>query len=315
MKRFLFVSQGLLFIVFNFSLLLTGYQLAGPASSTVRFGYTAPSYNHIEEYDASLQRLNSVAALSFYCDSIYAERAKANTVTKYEETFTEIASSAVRKRFYHGYSMYGFNDNFIATTFSSLLNTSGLSAIVIPNDILKFPYAACSQQSIVLMELLKKKGFTTRKIGFKGKTYGHFCFEVYYNGGWHFYDPDMEPNTAVLNAYNHPDIKFLAEHKDVLLKAYAQYPEYKVLDIFPNYFYGATNKFPAPAAMLFHKVSKVLSYTIWILFLGAFVLARRKYKKLSLARARAKNLDLPRLERYPGSSLLQDMHDLRALRV
>ncbi|MBL0337301.1 MAG: hypothetical protein IPP73_18825 [Chitinophagaceae bacterium] len=125
----------------------------------------------------------------------------------------------------------------------SQVSMEGLSAIVIPDDILEYPYAACSQQSIILMELLKQKGFTTRKVGFQGKTTGHFCFEVFYGNGWHFYDPDMEPDSKVLDANNRPDIQFLARHKDVLLQAYAQYPVEKVLDIFPNYFYGSVNEF------------------------------------------------------------------------
>src|SRR5206468_12316967 len=113
-------------------------------------------------------------------------------------------------------------------------------------DILKYPYAACSQQSIVFMEILKRKGFNTREVGFQGKTSGHFCFEVDYNGGWHFYDPDMEPDTIILNAYNRPGIAFLARHKDILLKAYHQYPPELIMDIFPNYFYGSVNTFAAP---------------------------------------------------------------------
>lgn len=293
MKKLFFLAQGFLFIAFNCSLLLTAYQFVGPDSTTVRPGFKKPAYNHLEEYEPALQRLNSISALANYCDSIYSEKNSRREAIRFDEAFPEIAVNSVRKRFYHGYSFYGFNDNFMAMTLSSLVNIKGLSAIVIPDDILKFPYAACSQQSIVLIELLREKGFKTRKVGFQGKTYGHFCFEVFYNGSWHFYDPDMEPNVNVLAAYHRPGIQFLASHQDILLEAYAQYPREKVLDIFPNYFYGSVDKFPAPLAMFYQKLTKFLSYTIWIFFLVAFIWVRRKYQRLSQSVAKQKMIYAP----------------------
>ncbi|MEO7923976.1 MAG: hypothetical protein ABIR30_09870 [Chitinophagaceae bacterium] len=295
MKRLFFILQFFLFIAFNLVLLLTLYQLTGSSSSMERLSYDRPLYNHVEEFDPTLERLSSMEKLRAYCDSIYSENSFTTGNVSFENTYPAIASSVVRKRFYHGYSLYGFQNNFLAMLLSQV-SMEGLSAIVIPDDILQYPYAACSQQSIVLMELLREKGFTTRKVGFSGKKYGHFCFEAYYNGGWHFYDPDMEPNPAVLNAYNRPDIQFLARHKDILLQAYAQFPAEKVLDIFPNYFYGSPNKFPAPAAMVFQKATKVLSYTIWIIFLGAFILARRKYLGLGRRVAEGQKIYIPRIQ-------------------
>jgi hypothetical protein len=44
---------------------------------------------------------------------------------------------------------------------------SHLSAIVLPEDILKYPMAACSQQSIIMMECFKKIGVDYRKVGFE----------------------------------------------------------------------------------------------------------------------------------------------------
>ena len=76
----------------------------------------------------------------------------------------------------------------------------------------------------------------------------------------------MEPSVAVLNAYNHPSIAFLAQNPEILLKAYHQYPREKTLDIFMNYSYGAVNTFSAPKAMVFQKATKIFSYTIWLVF-------------------------------------------------
>lgn len=214
-----------------------------------------------------------------YCDSVYSEQSYSKDAGSFEETYPAIVSSSVSKRFYHGYSMYGFNDNYLATLTSSVVRVGELSAIVLPEDLLKFPYAACSQQSILVVELLKKKGFKTRKIGFQGKKYGHFCFEVFYNGSWHFFDPDMEPDVAVLGAYNRPGIAFLARNPDVLLKAYGKHSKDMVLDIFPNYQYGKANASLAPMASIFHKITGFLSYTMWFFFLLVFVWMRKKYKR------------------------------------
>jgi len=296
-KKLLFSLQFGFFIAFNFTLLLTIYQFTGSSASMQRLGYKEPKYNHIEEFDPALKRLNTLNKLSAYCDSMYSQSIFMDESMQFEKSYPDVVSSVVRKRFYHGYSLYGFNNNFVGM-FLSQVTMTGLGAIVIPNDILKYPYAACSQQSIVLMEILKKKGFITRKVGFKGKSNGHFCFEVYYNGAWHFLDPDMEPDTAILNAYNRPDIAFLANHTDILLRAYHQYPKEKVLDIFLNYSYGRANTFSAPRAIIFQQLTKFLSYTIWIFFLAGFILIR----KLRLSRQYVRNnrIHIPRNE--PGTS-------------
>ena len=278
MKRLFFVLQIGLFIAFNFFLLLTGYQLAGSPSTMQRVGYGKPVYDLKEEFDPSLQSLSSVDKLMAFCDGLYMEKANNNIVTV-DEIYPNIVSSVIRKRFYHGYSLYGFSNNYMAMMLSGF-TMEGLSAIVVPDDILKYPYAACSQQSIVFMEILQQKGFPTRKVGFKGKKNGHFCFEVYYNKGWHFYDPDMEPSNAVLTAYKRPPISFLAKNPEVLFQAYHQYPKEKVMDIFMNYSYGTINTFAAPKAVIFQKVSKFLSYTLWSFFLLAFIWVRRKYKRI-----------------------------------
>lgn len=283
------------------------YQLA-ESSSSINYPDKEhdPLFTFEERFNPLLTRLNSLDKITAYCDSLYAERSY-NQKVKFEQTYTEIVSSVVMNRFYNGYSEYGTNNNFIGVLLSEI-SMKGLRAIVIPNDILKYPYAACSQQSIVMMEILKRKGFNTRKVGFLGKKYGHFCFEVYYNNDWHFFDPDMEPDVAVLNAYNRPGIAFLASHTDVLMKAYHQYAPGRVMDIFPNYFYGSVNTFSAPKAIIFQQLTKFFSYTIWLFFLIAFILARKKYLRLSRNYVRNNRIHIPPLQQgasqvyYPNYS-------------
>lgn len=303
MKKFLYAAQVIFLGLFVFTLLASLLQFAGNNNPLAKFDSPKPVYNHSEEYDPSLSGLTSLKKLEQYCDSLFSATRIETNKDRYEENYVNLVGSVIRERFYHGYSYYGFEDNYVAVLFSRM-TYPGYSAIVIPDDILKYPFAACSQQSIVMMELLKTKGFTTRKISFYGqKAGGHFCFEVLYNGSWHFYDPNMEPDNTVLSAYNRPGIAFLASHPDILLKAYKQHPQSKVLDLFTHYSYGPVNQFPAPRALIFHKISKILSYSGWIFFLAAFLLVRRRYRRLiNNLYVRNSRISLPQSEARSSSS-------------
>lgn len=276
MKRLLFFAQLALFGLFNLALLATVLQLAGSTNPLAKLDYELPGYNGVEEFDPSLGRLRSCEMMGAYCDSIFKTVYSVNPDANHVQEYTDIVASTVRKRFYHGYSRYGFTNNYFAFLISKV-TLPGYSAIVIPDDILKYDYAACSQQSIVTMNLLEKKGFKTRKVIFQGKTAGHFCFEVFYNNDWHFYDTNMEPQQSVLDQYAQPGIAFLAAHPAVLLNAYKQYPKEEILDVFRNYSYGSVNEFPAPRGLLFQRLTKVLSYILWAIFLILFIFVRRKY--------------------------------------
>lgn len=280
MKKFLFGCQILLFGFFNISLLAAIIQVTesdGPFSS---LNYEEPVYNHKEDFDPLLQRLNSVNSITEYCDSLYGATYSHSSASDFGKLYTTLVAKVVRSRFYHGYSHYSSNNNYLSVLFSRA-TLDGYSAIVVPDDILKHPNAACSQQSIIMMEILRQKGFKTRKVGFQGKISGHFCLEVFFDGGWHFFDTNMEPDTALLNAHNRPDIATLVKDKKLLLQVYGKYPAEEILDIFPTYTYGDVNAFAAPRGIIFQQTTKVLSYTIWIFFLAAFVFVRRKYLSIS----------------------------------
>jgi hypothetical protein len=283
MKRVLFFVQFLLFISFNFFLFLNVLQLSNINSALNNLDHEIPIYNGKEEFDHSLVKLNSVSKLEVYCDSIFEEKRHGNRFYAFEENYPLIASSVVSKKFFHGYSSYGYSDNFMALMLEPLTR-KWASAIVIPDDIMKYPYAACSQQSIVMMELLRRKGFAIRKVGFDGgKKYGgHFCFEAYYNNSWHFFDTDQEPDAEVLAKYNRPGIEFIAKNDAVLTAAYSHWNNQdKVRGLFKSYFYGRTNTFEAPNALIYQKATKFLSTTLWMFFLAGFIFVRRKYLRLT----------------------------------
>jgi hypothetical protein len=281
MKKRYFLAQFLLFLAFNLFLYLTVIDLTNSHSIFNKLDGKMPVYDGKEEFDPSLSRLTTINDLEQYCDSVFEAAALTNSSFNFENQYPQIASSAVRKKFYHGYSSYGYSHNFMALMLDPLTN-KWLSAIVIPDDIMRYPFAACSQQSIVTMELLKRKGFKTRKVGFDGgeQVGGHFCFEAFYDNSWHFFDTDQEPNAELLSVYNRPSIEFLINNKHILNAAYSHWKPERLHAMFTNYFYGKVDQFEAPNALIYQQVTKFLSYTAWVFFLIAFVVVRRKYLHL-----------------------------------
>jgi hypothetical protein len=132
------------------------------------------------------------------------------------------------------------------------------------------------------MEVFKAKGFLVRKINFHNKRYGgHFCFEVFYHGSWHFFDPDLEPEIHTLAKLGRPGIRDLSLHPEVLNSLYAKNERTYVLDKLTTYTYGRANRFPAANARVYQYITKYLSYTLWfwLILLYFFVRNRFHYTK------------------------------------
>ncbi len=285
MKKGIVFLRSFSFFCFIITFLLFCLTLLKDKNPLIALDYKKPLYDNREEFDPSLIRLNTLDKLEVYCDSLFKKTYHTIDSNQYETNYNNLVSSVVRKRFYWGYSCYDFNNNYLALLFSKVTQW-GYDAVVIPDDILKYPYAACSQQSIIMMELLKRKGFFTRKICFYSDSIkvGHFALEVFYNKAWHFRDPTLEPDTAILNKYNRPDIKFLTTHPDILCAVYSKSTKDKTfLDIFDHYKYGKTDIFPAPNALLFHKTTKFLSSSIYIFFLLLYFILNRVIEKKKTA--------------------------------
>lgn len=282
MKKLYLALGSITLLLALFTFLMAIFEFAGKPYFLKRFDYPETKFEHNEDYDPSLQGLNSLKKLRTYCDSIFEARKNSSQYNQSEKEFAQIASEVVRKRFYHGLSSFGFGYNYIGYLANPSFLNMYLNAPVRSNDILKFPYGICSQQAIVMMDLLKDKGYPIRKVGFtRSDSNGHFCFEVFYRGSWHFYDTDLEPDANLLNSYDRPGIKFLVDHKDILRKAYWKESDEKVNTLFPTYFYGKVNEQLARKAGVYTTITKFLSYTIWIFFLVIFLGIRRRYVRLS----------------------------------
>ena len=238
------MNRGRIFVLSFLILLLAGYYLV---KSPVLPGSTNHGYTW-EAFDPALvDKLRTIDDVLKYTDSSCTgqKRQSLNYVRFLSRTFSE--------RFYHGYSYYNFQDNWIAYLSGKII-WSHLSAIVLPNDILKHPQAACSQVSIVLAEALKRIRVPYRKVALKN----HFVLEAYIDDHWYLFDANMEPHFP-------KGRKSVAELK----AAHELYEGYKgklspekVDETFSVIKYGKTNEILAPNASIYHKVTAVLSFLL-----------------------------------------------------
>ncbi|MDP9230488.1 MAG: hypothetical protein M3O67_07435 [Bacteroidota bacterium] len=211
-----------------------------------------------EEYDPSFffkyQRIDDIIA-----DADQHFKTSEKKTIRYYECIAEV----IRKRFYHGYSYYSLAENPIACV-AGKFSFGHLSAIVIPDDIMKHPMAACSQQAIVLMEIFKKNGVNYREVGFSH----HFTTEAMIEGKWRYFDTDMEPNFQHRRA---------SLNELLLTKRFDKVYSYTGMDtadfhrMVENPYYGKINATPAPRVMLFHKLTFFLTST-YFLFIALLVM-------------------------------------------
>jgi hypothetical protein len=225
-----------------------------------------PVYDHREYFEASLNNINSIDKLSAYIDSI----AKEKNILPSSVAYAVLTESVIKKRFYHGFSHYGFQQNWIAAVSEKVVGY-GLSSIVIPNDIIKHPYAACSQQALVMSAILKRKGYSYRSVGFPH----HYAMEFLIDNKWYYFDPNMEPSI--------PDSCRLETKWECLadnLKKYYDTTRYKDLDwkfgkSMPVT-RGEINAAQAPHATIFQTGTHYLSRILWIFPMMVAFYPRRK---------------------------------------
>lgn len=137
-----------------------------------------------EEFDSTLfYRLQSVDDLLSYADSALGTEARQT------HAYSELLAVIIQKRFFHGYSYYSVTNNWMAWL-AGVTIWDHLHAIVLPDDILKFPNAACSQQAIVLKECFKEVGIEYREVDLAG----HFVLEGTVEGQWLLFDTNLEPH-------------------------------------------------------------------------------------------------------------------------
>lgn len=250
------------------------------------------SVSRKELYNPELTRLNSVAKLSYYIDSVYSLNSTSNILDT--ALYAKVTSDIVKRRFYHGLSLYNLSDNWIAALAGKYI-WSHLSAIVTPDDILKHPIGLCSQQTMVFLEILKRKGINFRTVGLGYKEGpGHFLSEVSYNGTWHLHDVTVEPRwEKVVN--HHKSLEFYLQNKDSLFLAYdGRIDKLTFFKIMGKSEYGPVNQLPARKMFVFHKITLFFSYLLPILFFCFFVFYLKKSisKRTSFKNKPSKSVEL-----------------------
>jgi hypothetical protein len=132
-------------------------------------------------------------------------------------------------------------------------------------------YAACSQQAMVMMEILKRKKLSYRSVGFPH----HFALEVLVNGKWYYFDPNMEPNITKderLESFWGAKADNLKQYYDTARFKDLDWKFGKDLEVT----HGSVNQKYAGNVRIFQSVTGVFSKILWILPLLPLFYKRRK---------------------------------------
>lgn len=230
----------------------------------------------LEDFDPALaKKILSLANLESFIDSVAHVRSRNSPMNK--ELYANIISSTIRLRFFHSYSHYSPAENWMAA-FAGKYIWYNLSAIVIADDILKYPMAACSQQGIVLMEFFKVRGIPFRKIAFAH----HFAVEGFIDGEWIYFDPNLEPEFHG----RHDSFEHLQERGRLKEIYKGILPADAILTVLAKPLYGEINAYPAPKARILHYSLSTLSHSLWafVLFLFGMKVWDEKKKKSRASR-------------------------------
>lgn len=222
----------------------------------------------VEKFNPELfHKIKNIDQLNNYVNS----EAKKKNISIKSLDFLNLMSDVVERRFYYeGYAFHNINDNIILYYLGKYIWTD-LAAIVIPDDILKKDHAACSQQSLVLMELAKINGFSYRKIGLAR----HFALEINLNNEWYFFDPTFEVN---FNPKRN-SINYFLHNKEYLYASYEHIMNKESVDWrFKNISYGKVNTIEGIKMYFLHKIIKFyvdnLTYITLLILLLEIILRR-----------------------------------------
>lgn len=256
------------------------------------------TYKNKELFNIELSRFKSIEDITAHIDGIYSAT---NSLPQIDTlAYVKVTSDIVKKRFYHGLSEYSIKDNWISYVGAKLF-WNHLNAIVDPDDILDYTQGLCSQQTIVFLEILKRKGIKTRWVGLGYKEGpGHFLAEVFYQGKWHLYDVNLEPKWEKVSNH-HESIAYYKQYQDSLYLAYEGIISRLVYDkIMQRVQYGEVNEFPAKKMLLFHNITKMFTYLIPIFFgfLILFTLFKQKVpsKIIQKTASKLKNKEVELIE-------------------
>jgi hypothetical protein len=224
------------------------------------------AYDQKERFYPGLARINSIDKLEKYVDAT----ASLKKIDTRSSDYTSLLAYIISCRFYHGFSHWKLNENWIAALGEKVIGY-GLACKVEPDKIMMHPNAACSQQALVMMEILRRKNIPYRKVGFPH----HYALEVNINKRWYFFDPNMEPDISISGR-----LEENWKGSNDSLKKYYNSSIHSNLDYqFGNKqmaVFGSVNEIPAQRAKLFQQTTAILSKYLWCIPLLFIFVKRRR---------------------------------------
>ncbi|MFN8250087.1 MAG: hypothetical protein U0T68_14130 [Ferruginibacter sp.] len=233
-------------------------------------------YNQAERYHPVLAEINSIDKLEKYVD----DEAAIKKIDIHTPQYPLLLAYFISCRFYHGFSHWKLSENWIAAVGEKVTGI-GLSCKVKPDDIMKHPDAACSQQALVMMEILKRKKIDYRKVGFPH----HYALEVKVQDRWYYFDPNMEPKmnlTQRIHENWNGDNDLLKQYYD---SAKHHNLSYQFGDKQKAAF-GTINEIPAQRLKLFQDTTSILSKIAWCFPLILLFATKRSRQTKAIASSR-----------------------------
>lgn len=177
----------------------------------------------------------------------------------------------LRYRFYHGYSRYSFSENWLAWLAARTIH-SDLDAKVLPEQILDHPWAACSQQAIVVQTVLRKLGIRYATVEWPG----HFTTAAMIGGEWLVVDPwgPIERDRSRLWRYEDWVSK---ERREAILGPSSDVYDTLLTEVPPVL--TKIDRFPAENMAWFHPLTLSLSRWLWGLALGWGILRLNQVRR------------------------------------
>ena len=254
-------------------LLFTAFLISIAPFLSKLFVSAEPLSSNGEQFDSKFLNINSIDKVIKHVDSIYNIQ---KTQILDTAAYVAILNNFIRDRFYHGSLNYRFSENWIANL-SGKVFWSHLSSIVVTNDILKHSHGLCSQQTMVFMEILRRKKINLRSVGLGYKEGpGHFLCEVHYDNSWHLHDVSLEPNWGKI-VEQHNSMSYYLNNKDTLFLAYESKISKETFEkILEKIEYGKVNELPAKNMTFFHELTL---YTTCFLPIALLFLFIRSYRR------------------------------------
>jgi hypothetical protein len=221
-----------------------------------------------DRFDPRLAQIDTVAEVVAASDRIAAGRDTYARVRALEEL--------LRYRFHHGYSHYSFSENWLLWLAGKVVHPH-LTAKVDPHDILQEPWAACSQQAIVVQTALERMGVVYATVEWPG----HFTAAAFISGDWYVVDPWGPMDRDRSRLWKLEDWVDRETRAEILGPKAAAYD--RMVRLHPPRLVKI-NQFPAQTMSWLHPLTRFLSDWLWLAAALALLWLNRRSLELFAGR-------------------------------